>query len=155
MRILTGIFGVAFLTIVLADAFQTVIVARHAQRIPALTRMFYQLTWTVFAAAAGSISSRVRRERYLGIYGPFSLLMLLGLWALGFIVAFAMIQWSAGLQLDGSRASFADDIGFSAASFFTLGSTEPTTHLSKYLMVIEAGLGFSFLGLVIGYVHTQ
>jgi hypothetical protein len=152
MRILIGIFGFAVLAIVLADAFQTVIVARHAQRISGLTRMFYQASWTLFAAVAGRIASRARRERYLGIYGPFSLLMLLGLWAVGFIAAFAMIQWSTELQLGGSRASFADAMYFSAASFFTLGSGEPMTLLSQYLMVIEAGLGFSFLGLVIGYL---
>jgi hypothetical protein len=152
MRILTGIFGVGLLAIVLADAFQTVIVARHAQKIPALTRMFYQVSWTLFAAAVDRIASRARRERSLGIYGPFSLLMLLGLWAFGFIIAFALIQWSAAFQVDDTVSSFADDIYFSAATFFTLGSTEPRTILSKYLMVLEAGFGFSFLGLVIGYL---
>lgn len=152
MRIATAIFGFVLTAIVLADAFQTVVVARHALKIPGLTRMFYRLSWGLFAAAATPIASRERRERYLGIYGPLSLLVLLGFWALGFIVAFAMIQWSAGLQLNGAHSSFGNDIYFSAATFFTLGSGEAQNPSSKYLMVLEAGLGFSFLGLVIGYL---
>ena len=75
MRIAIGIFGFVLLAIVLADAFQTVIVARHAQKIPGLTRIFYQLSWTLFAAYARKIRSERRRERYLGLYGPLSLLM--------------------------------------------------------------------------------
>lgn len=152
MRMLTGIIGFVLLAIVLADALHTVIVARHAQKLSGLTRMFYRLSWALFAAAAGYIASRGRRETYLGVYGPLSLLMLVGFWALGFIVAFAMIQWSADLQLDGSHSSFVNDIYFSAATFFTMGFGEPHNLASKYLMVLEAGLGFSFLGLVIGYL---
>ena len=152
MHILTGIVGLALVAIVLADAFQTVIVARHGRKIPAITRMFYRLSWSLFTTVAARIASRRRRERYLGIYGPLSLLMLLGFWAIGFIIAFAILQWSVGLELNGTHSSFANDLYFSAGSFFTLGSGEPQNIPSKYLMVLEAGFGFSFLGLVIGYL---
>src|SRR6516162_5380516 len=153
MHIATGILGFALVAIVLADAFQTVIVARHGPKIPAITRIFYRVSWSLFAAAAARIPSKRRRETFLGVYGPLSLLMLLGLWALGFIIAFAILQWSVGLKLDGAYSSFANDLYFSAGSFFTLGSSgEPQNIPSKYLMVLEAGFGFSFLGLVIGYL---
>ena len=152
MHIVTGIVGLALVAIVLTDAFQTVIVARHGQKVPGITRIFYRLSWSLFAAAAARIASRRYRERYLGIYGPLSLLMLLGFWALAFIIAFAMLQWSVGLELNGTYSSFANDLYFSAGSFFTLGSGEPHNIPSKYLMVLEAGFGFSFLGLVIGYL---
>ncbi len=152
MRIVIGIFGLALVAIVLADAFQTVIVARHAQRVPVLTRRFYQLSWSLFAAAAQRIASKHQRESFLGVYGPLSLLMLLALWALGLIVAFAILQWSVGLELDSAYPSFASDLYFRGATFFTLGFVEPRNVASKYLMVLEAGFGFSFLGLVIGYL---
>lgn len=139
--------------IVLADAFQTVIVARHAQKIPALTRVFYRASWSLFAGVAAHISPKQRRDSYLGVYGPLSLLMLLVFWALGFITAFAVLQWSAGLELkNNGYSSFANDFYFSAGSFFTLASGEPENAASKYLMVLEAGFGFSFLGLVVGYL---
>ena len=152
MRTLTGIFGLVLGATMVADAFQTVIVARHAQNLPVITRLFFRVSWVLVAGAAGLVKSESRRDKYLGIYGPLSLLLLLGFWALGLILAFAILQWSADLRLDGSLSSFADDIFFSAAAFFTLGSGEPRNLLSKYLMVLEAGVGFSFLGLVIGYL---
>ncbi|SEE16591.1 hypothetical protein SAMN05519104_5377 [Rhizobiales bacterium GAS188] len=152
MRELSAIFGFGLLAIVVADAFQTVIVARHSQKMPGVTRMLYQLSWIPFAAAARLIKSEGRREKYLGIYGPLSLLMLLSFWAASLIAAFAMFQWSVDLHLNGSRVNFADGIYFSAATFFTLGSAEPQNLPSKYLMVLEAGFGFTFLGLVIGYL---
>jgi hypothetical protein len=152
MHMLTGIFGLVLLATALADAIKTVVVARHAHNLPLVTRLFYQASWTPHAAVARLIRSERRRENYLGLYGPISLLLLLSLWACTVIVAFAMLQWAAGLRVDGAGSSVANAAYFSAASFFTLGSGEPANLSSKYLMVLEAGTGFSFLGLVIGYL---
>ena len=152
MRVLTGIAGFALLAIVVADAFQTVIVARHAQKLPRMTRLFYRLSWIPVASIAQLVGSAARRERFLGVYGPLSLLVLLVLWAVGLIVPFALLQWSADLRLADGSSSFANDLYFSATTFFTLGLHEPQNLASKYLMVLEAGFGFSFLGLVIGYL---
>jgi hypothetical protein len=152
MRVPIGVFGLVLLAIVLADAVGTVVVARHAQSLPLITRLAYRASWAPYAAIARLIGPKSRRERYLGVYGPLSLLMLLGLWAAGVIVAFAMLQWSVRVSVDGASSNFANTIYFSAGSFFTLGSGEPRNLLSRYLMVFEAGVGFSFLGLVIGYL---
>ena len=152
MRTLAGFFGIVLGAIMVADAFQTVIVARQAKNLPVVTRLFFRISWALVAGTAGLFKTDSRRDKYLGIYGPLSLLSLLGFWALGLILAFAILQWSADLRVDGSFFSFTDDIYFSAATFFTLGSGEPRNLLSKYLMVLEAGVGFSFLGLVIGYL---
>ena len=153
MRTLAGIFGLVLLAIVLADAIATVVVARHALRMPRLTQLFYRASWAPYAAVARLMPSGSGRERYLGAYGPLSLLMLLGFWVIAVIVGFAMLQWAVGLRFGGVSASLADAIYFSAGSFFTLGASEPGGSLaSKYLMVLEAGVGFSFLGLVIGYL---
>ena len=152
MRLIFGIFGLLLLAVVISDAVQTVVVARCAESPPRVTRFFYRLTWTPFAAVARRIKSGVRRENYLSLYGPLSLLMLLSCWALGLIIGFAILQWSIGLQFNVSVSSFANDVYFSASSFFTLGLGEPLNLASKYLMVLEAGIGFSFLGLVISYL---
>jgi hypothetical protein len=110
------------------------------------------VTWVPFAAGARLFRSERRRDKYLGIFGPLSLLLLLGFWAASLIFAFAMLEWSLDPWRDGAPSSFADKIYFSAASFFTLGGGEPSNMASRYLMVLEAGFGFSFLGLVIGYL---
>src|SRR6516164_1458507 len=116
------ILGLLLLITVIADALQTVIVARHARSLPRMTRLFYHLTWVPFAALAQFIRPGRRREHYLGLYGPLSLLMLLGLWALGLIVSFALLRWAAGPRFEVSPSDFLDAIYSSAQTFFTLGS---------------------------------
>jgi len=34
-----------------------------------------------------------RREKYLGLFGPLSLLILLGIWAFGLILGYALLLW--------------------------------------------------------------
>jgi hypothetical protein len=152
MRVIAGIFGLALLLVAVVDAFRAVVVARHAHSLPTITRMFYRVTWAPFAMGARLIGSEQRRESYLGIYGPLSLLLLLGLWAGSVIAAFAMLQWCVGFPADGGPSRIAQEIYFSAATFFTLGASVAPNMVSKFLIVIEAGFGFTFLGLVIGYL---
>ncbi|MDN7675662.1 hypothetical protein QZM22_24940 [Burkholderia oklahomensis] len=152
MHIVAAIFGVTLMAIAMADAFQTVVVARHARRLPVIARTFYRVTWPPFAAVARRVSPAWRRDKYLGVYGPVSLLMLIGCWVVGLIVAFALLQWALGAQSGGVVRGFASDIHLSAATFFTLGSGGLGNSASESLMVVEAGFGYSFLGLVIGYL---
>lgn len=152
MRVLAGVLGFVVLAMVIADAFQTVVVARHAQKLPAMTRVFYRSSWIPFASIARLARSGELRERVLGLYGPLSLLILLVLWAVGVIVPFAMLQWATGLHLAAGPSTFANDVYFSGAAFFTLGSDQPVNLGSRYLMLLESGFGLSFLGLVIGYL---
>jgi hypothetical protein len=152
MHLIAGLLGFVLLMAAVWDAFQTVVVARHAVKLPAMTRLFYTLTWTPLAASSRLISSDRRRASYLGFYGPLSLLVLLTLWAVSIIAGFALLQWSVGHQSSSSPSSLLDDVYFSAGTFFTLGSGQPQNPAAKYLMVLEAGFGFTFLGLVIGYL---
>ncbi len=152
MHLIAGVLGLALLAAAVSDAFQTVVVARHVRRLPAITRIFYHVTWVPYAAIARLVRSEQRRDKYLGIYGPLSLLLLLSFWVISLIVAFATLQWSIGRGASDAPSSLADDLYFSASSFFTLGTGEPQTLASKYVMVVEAAFGFTFLGLVIGYL---
>ena len=66
------------------------------------------------------------------------------------------IQWGCGshiLTTDGTR-SFGTDVYASGTTFFTLGLGDviPRNTLARIVTVIEAGVGFGFLGLVITYL---
>ncbi len=147
MRLIVGLLGLALLVGAVLDAFQTIVVARHVRKLPTLTRMFYAATWAPFAASARLVRSEERADKYLGVYGPLSLLLLLGLWALSLIGGFALLQWSVGQGPD-----LVESVYFSAGTFVTLSPGEPQGLAAKYLMVLEAGFGLTFLGLVIGYL---
>jgi hypothetical protein len=62
MRIVVAIAGFLLLATAIADAFQTVIVARHAQKLPRITRLFYQFTWILLRAGAAHSVGRTPRK---------------------------------------------------------------------------------------------
>lgn len=154
MTIVAAIGGILLLAVVLWDAFETVVLPRRVNRRFRLTRLFYRWTWAPYSASA-SLFRTNRREAYLSLYGPLSLLLLLSLWAMGMVVAFALLHYAVGssLALPGERRGLLVDLYMSGTTFFTLGLGDVVPHgwRARSLAVVEAGLGFGFLALVIGY----
>jgi Ion channel len=153
-----GVFlvGVAVFFVVLWDAFEAIILPRRVTRKIRLARFYYQFTWVTWRFYASLMHSRKRRESFLGFYGPISLLILIGVWAVGLVVGFAMMQYGAGsaINVAGMTPSFLTDLYLSGTTFFTLGLGDvvPRSGLSRFLVVVESGFGFGFLAAVIGYL---
>ena len=156
MRALFTIASVLLIFAILLDAFETIVLPRRVVRRIRLARAFYRITWIPSAAIARRIKSKRRRESYLGFFGPLSLIMLLSVWAVGLILGFGALHWSLGSRLNISDAQV--DLGsylyFSGTTFFTLGYGDVTAAgtLARVLAILEAGLGFGFLALIIGYL---
>ena len=148
--------GVAIFLIVIWDAFESIILPRRVTRKFRIARVFYKFSWNSSKLATGLIPSRKKRETLLSFFGPLSLLVLVGVWALGLVLAFGMMQYGAGsaVNMNGGQPGFATDIYLSGTTFFTLGLGDvvPQTGLARVLVVTEAGFGFGFLAAVIGYL---
>ena len=156
MKILIGVLGVGLIMLVLWDAFETIILPRRVTRRLRLTRLFYRHSWRLYSTLGFSLMSPRRREGYLSFYGPLSLLTLVGLWGLSLMIGFACLHWATGTQLntpDGQH-NFLTDLYLSGTTFFTLGlgDVTPRSSLARFLVVLEGGIGFGFLALIIGYV---
>src|SRR5256885_4136309 len=158
MRIFAVIAGIAIVAGILLDAFETIVLPRRITRSFRLTSWFYRNTWVPWARGARRIKSPARREAVLGYFGPSSLILLLILWAFGLIFGFALLQYGAGehLQLSNERVTFGALMYHSGETFFTLGYGDitPISPLARALAVLEAGMGFAFLAVVIGYLPT-
>jgi Ion channel len=158
MQILTVITGIVLIAAILLDAFETVVLPRRVTRHFRLTAWFYRNTWIPWARLARCIKSPNRRESFLGYFGPLSLIALLGFWAAGLILGFALLQVGAGehVQLSNEPITFGKLLYHSGETFFTLGYGDilPVSPIARALAVGEAGMGFAFLGAVIGYLPT-
>jgi Ion channel len=156
MRALVIAVSVLLILGILLDAFETVVLPRRVTRRIRFARLFYRATWIPSAAFARRISSSGRRETYLGFFGPLSLILLLVVWAVGLVLGFAALHWSLGspLHMAEASASFITYAYLSGTTFFTLGygDVTPVAPLGRLLAIIEAGLGFAFLALIIGYL---
>ncbi len=156
MSILALIIGVAVILIVLWDAFETVVFPRRVTRRIRLVRLFYRTTWRLWSAATRIVSGEKQQENLLSYFGPLSLPLLLGFWAFVLIFGFALLYWAPGqtLKTPEGTVSFGACLYFSGTTFFTLGLGDivPVTSTARSLIVIEAGMGFGFLAMVISYL---
>lgn len=148
--------GLAIFAIVLWDAFEAIILPRRVTRKFRLTRLFYRTTWSIWRFIICLIPQRKTREALLGFFGPISLLVLVGVWAIGLVFGFGMMQYGAGSAINttGQTPGFWTDVYLSGTTFFTLGLGDvvPRSGLARGLVVAEAGFGFGFLAAVIGYL---
>jgi hypothetical protein len=154
--VVATVLGLGIIWVVLLDAFETVVLPRRVTRHFKLTAWFYRQTWIPWRGVARRIKTSSRQQNFLGYFGPLSLILLLGFWASGLIFGFALVQYGIGghEQLNKEPLTFAKIIYHSGETFFTLGYGDivPTSGGARALSVIEAGMGFAFLGVVIGYI---
>lgn len=156
MKIVIAVTSVLLILALLLDAFETVVLPRRVTRRIRLARGFYRITWIPCSAVARRIKSNRRRESYLGFFGPLSLIMLLSVWAVGLVAGFGMLHWALGspLHVIDGEANFGSYLYFSGTTFFTLGYGDVTAAdtMGRVMATAEAGVGFGFLALVIGYL---
>ena len=154
--VVATVFGLIIIWSVLLDAFETVVLPRRVSRHFRLTAWFYRRTWVPWRGIARRIKKPSRQQNFLGYFGPLLLFMLLGFWAAGLILGFSLIQYGIGghEQLNQEPLTFGRILYHSGETFFTLGYGDivPTSGGARALSVIEAGMGFAFLGVVIGYI---
>jgi Ion channel len=156
MTYIIAVLGFVLLSVALWDAFEVIISPRRVTRRFRFARAFYRSSWRLWSAVGRSISDENRRETYLGVFGPLSLVMLLGAWATAIVVGFAMMHWGLETPLNVVRgiAPFSTYLYMSGTTFFTLGlgDVTPMGAPGRALVVVEAGMGFGFLAAVISYL---
>ncbi len=103
MAWLGALAAIVLIAVVLIDAFEVMILPRRVSYPWRLARLFYQTGWIAWRAACQGIRPGRRRQLFLSVFGPLSLLMLMGLWALGLIAGFALLHWSLGTPLPSCR----------------------------------------------------
>jgi hypothetical protein len=156
MRILAILGSIALILIILWDAFEVVILPRRVTRRFRLARLFYRSTWLPWSWSAQHIKRRSHRDLFLSFYGPVSLVFLLSVWAAGVILGFALLHQSlhTPMRIDEGVPGFFTYLYFSGSTFFTLGVSDVLVKgwTGRALMILQAGLGFGLLAIVIGYL---
>jgi len=149
------VVGTIIIWVVLLDAFETVVLPRRVTRHFKLTAWFYRRTWIPWRRIASHMPP-ARQQTFLGYFGPLSLILLMAFWAVVLIHGFALLQYGIGghEQLGNEPITFTRILYHSGETFFTLGYGDivPTSSGARFLSVLEAGMGFAFLGVVIGYL---
>jgi hypothetical protein len=148
--------GGVLVAVILWDAFETMVLPRRVNRSFRLARFFYRTSWSVWRAVGTRLKTPAQCETVLAIFGPLSIIGLFALWAGALIFGFALLIYAhhSDLLIDGRVPNFGTTIYMSGTTFFTLGigDVAPSTGWGRAVTVVEAGTGFGFLALVIGYL---
>src|SRR5207302_559640 len=97
MRIVAALVGVVLVAVVWRDAFETIILPRRVTGVR-FSKVFYRLSWKPWAAIARRMPLGDRRESYLSVYGPLSLLILIVLWGIVLMGGFALMLWATNFD---------------------------------------------------------
>lgn len=157
MSIVGALACTAFIAWILMEAFEGVVLPRRVMRKLRFNRWFYRVNWPIWLLLSRAIPSAKRRETFLSVFGPLSLLALFGSWVVGLIIGFAFLHWSLGTPLQkpsGADEGLPEMLYFSGITFFTIGYGDivPANGLGRLLAVVEGGIGFGFLAIIISYL---
>jgi hypothetical protein len=156
MSILGAVASTALILWTLMEAFEAMVLPRRVSRQFRFTRLFYRVNWKLWLLLARGLRAPKRRETFLSVFGPLSLLALFGTWAATLIATFALLHWSLGtpLQTPSGETDLPALLYFSGITFFTIGYGDvvPLSGSGRFLAVVEGGVGFGFLAVVIGYM---
>lgn len=149
------ILGIFIIIAILVDAFETIILPRRVNRRIRFARIFYRNFWKLWLKGKKLFKSSNKTKTYLGVFGPLSLIILISIWAVALIFGFALLNFGAQISLNPHNArDFLTYFNLSGSTFFPVGlpDTYPVKELGKFLDIIESGIGFAFLAVVIGYL---
>ncbi len=151
MSYLAAILGFLLLAAVTSDAFEVMLLPRRLRRALRPVRIFFRGSWGIWSSIAHRMKKGRRRDAFLSLFGPLSMVLLLLLWTLGLVFSFALLHWAA----NGAKSvPFSTCFYLSGATFFTVGYGDvvPKTQLSKVLAITESGAGLAFIAVTISYL---
>jgi hypothetical protein len=153
MAIVLVLLSVFFILLILRDGFEAMVLPRRVTHSFRLTVLYYRMTWLLWRAVARRLPPSRRRNTFLSAFGPLSMLGLFSTWVVGLIVGFGLLNWSLETPLN-APADLFTYLYLSGVTFFTLGYSDvtPGGTVGRVLSVLEAGVGFGFLAVIIGYL---
>ena len=153
MTFIIAVLALVLLAFVLQDAFEVMLLPRRVHRRYRLTRFYFLMMWSLWSRLALRLPEGDRRERFLGVFGPLSMVVLFAVWAASLILALGCVEWSLESHVHGA-APLSAEIYMSGVTFFTLGYGDVVPHagLARAVAVVEAGSGIGFIAVVIGYL---
>jgi len=148
--------GIVLMAVTLLDLFSTLVVPRSSTRRFRLTRILFTAFWRPWRWIGIRLKTREAREHFLAVAAPGFLFVLLAVWALLVMTAYALILWSPAFS-DGVGGAgdgrFTTALYFSGTSLFTIGFGDVVaTGFARAVVVAEGATGLGLVAVVIAYL---
>src|SRR5258706_6312509 len=135
MRAAYALAGWCLVLCILAEPFEALVLPRRVTRPFRFTRLYYRTGWRTWTTVAELVPGPRRRQTFMSLFGPLSLLVLIAIWAAGLIVGFGLLHHALNSRDDG----LVNSLYLSGTTFTTLGygDVTPRTPASRALAVAE------------------
>lgn len=145
--------GALIVVLVLVDAFEAIVLPRTVRRVGRFSTFWYGFSWSTVRRWELSRDPE-RRQSRLAVWAALEIPILIVGWAALLILGFALVFCGLHIPLQGEARGLGECLYLSGVTFVTLGygDVTPTTAPGRFLAVLEAGVGFGLLALVITYV---
>jgi hypothetical protein len=156
MHVLVGVLGGLLVALMLLEIFLAFLLPRRVKRDPLLARRVAIYLFRPWRSLARALPEH-EGDTLLGMYGPFGLLLDLGLWVVLLMVGYACLQWAGGSHLaPGQSVDFGRDLYFSAATLVSSGAAGlgADSTFARVLQVMDAATGLGVLTIVISYLPS-
>lgn len=147
--------GALIVSWVLWDVYQTVVIPRATPTRVRLARYVTRGLWTFGRWRAIRATSVDRRERLLGNFAPFTVVMLLGLWVTLLIIGFGLILYGLHGEIQ-NEGDLGTALYQSGISLLTIGYGDVLARgvLSRLAEIAAAATGVAVLGLGVTYLFS-
>jgi hypothetical protein len=153
---LSVLFGLAVVVLVLSDIFQSVIVPRAVGRRFRISFYVWRAIWQRWPSISWRLHPRNEdaREESLAVFAPFTLVLLLIVWASCMIVGFGFVFWGLRAGISPPLHSLGDALYFSGTTMLTVGFGDfvGRTPVPRFFSVIAAISGLSVFSIVTAYL---
>jgi hypothetical protein len=138
--------GILLVLRAILSAVRTFVLPRPAN--DRIARWVFLSVRGAFDLATRSIRAHERRDRLMGYFGPFALMVLPVAWLITVGAGYALIFWALGVRPLGQA------IADSGSSLLTLGFERPGAFAGEVVAFSEAVIGLGMVALLIAYLPT-
>ena len=151
-----AIVGVAIVTLIFYDLFQSVVLPRPSVGKLRLSTFIIRPLWATWRWLANRTSRLARRENWLGTFGPIALILLLAFWGLSIILGYGLILDAVASQIKPPPPDLATSLYFSAGTLLPLsyGDILPVGPVATLAVLGESATGVALIALVISLLFS-
>jgi Ion channel len=155
IELLSLVLGLALLSLVLWDVFETIVVPRPTPGWFRIGRYVVRGAWRAMRATVGSRDGPTR-DRWYGLFAPAATVSLLFTWLFGLIVAFGLVLFALRGDLDPVPQDLGTAMYFAASSLLTIGYGDivATDGVARLVVVLAAAVGLGVVALVVTFLFS-
>jgi ABC-type multidrug transport system fused ATPase/permease subunit len=156
LSVLEALVGLFLIGYVSWDVFNTVVLPRPTPSVYRISRNVTRSGWLLWRWWARRMASADKRERWLAIFAPLIVLILLAAWVLTLIFGFGLLNLAFAADFNPPLTSFGSAVYLAGTSLFTIGFGDivPTAPWTRTIDVLSAGIGLGTVALVITYLFS-